>query len=76
MSLYLDRVRTSDNFRIAFALGPYRHSTTEDARGRADRRARHAALHLSSERPLGGVLIAVLMSAITGLAFNYASRRR
>ena len=22
MSLYLDRVQTSDNFRIAFALGP------------------------------------------------------
>ena len=31
-------------------------------------------MHLRLGHPSAGVLMAVLMSAITGLAFNYASR--
>jgi AcrR family transcriptional regulator len=74
MSLYRDRVRDNVNFRIAFALGPTAFNE-EKIRVAAQTAALDMeALHL----PLGdrsvGVLMAVLMSAITGLAFNYRSR--
>jgi AcrR family transcriptional regulator len=74
LSLYLDRVKTSDNFRIAFALGP---TTFNDEKIRVSAKTAALdmeALHLPPRDRSVGVLMAVLMSAITGLAFNYASR--
>jgi len=74
ISLYLDRVRTNVNFRIAFALGP---TEFNDEKIRVSARTAMLdmeALHLPLGDPSVGVLMAVLMSAITGLAFNYRSR--
>jgi AcrR family transcriptional regulator len=74
MALYLDRVRHNENFRIAFALGPTSFSEEKIRVAGKTAALDMEALHL----PLGdrsvGVLMAVLMSAITGLAFNFASR--
>jgi AcrR family transcriptional regulator len=72
MSLYLERVRTNQNFRIAFALGP---TAFNDEKMRVSGRTAALdmeALHLPRSRSVG-VLMAVLMSSITGLAFSYAS---
>jgi AcrR family transcriptional regulator len=74
ISLYLERVRMNVNFRIAFALGPTEFNEEKMRVYGRTARLDMEALHL----PLGdrsvGVLMAVLMSAITGLAFNHASR--
>jgi AcrR family transcriptional regulator len=72
MSLYLERVRANENFRIAFALGP---TSFNDEKMRVSGRTAALdmqALHLRADRSVG-VLMAVLMSAITGLAFSYVS---
>ena len=76
MSLYLERVRTNVNFRIAFALGP---TAFNDEKIRVSAKTAgldREALHLPTDDRSVGVLIAVLMSAITGLAFNCASRSK
>ncbi len=73
MALYLDRVRNNVNFRISFALGPTSFNE-EKIRVFAKTAALDMeALHLPRD-PQVGVFMAVLMSAITGLAFNYTSR--
>jgi AcrR family transcriptional regulator len=74
IQLYLDRVRTSDNFRIAFALGPTQFNDEKMRVAGRTAMLDMQALHLRREDPSVAVLITVLMSAITGLAFNYASR--
>jgi AcrR family transcriptional regulator len=74
MSLYLDRVRTSDNFRIAFGLGPTTYNEEKIRVSAKTAALDMQALHLPGDDRSVGVLMAVLMSAITGLAFNYASR--
>ena len=74
MSLYLDRVRTSDNWRIAFALGPTTFNEEKMQVFAKTAALDMQALHLRPDDPSVGVLMAVLMSAIIGLAFNYASR--
>ena len=74
ISLYLDRVKTSDNFRIAFALGPTAFNEEKMRVSAKTAALDMQALHLPTGDRSVGVLMAVLMSAITGLAFNYASR--
>jgi len=74
IELYLERVRTSENFRIAFALGPTQFNDEKMRVAGRTAMLDMQALHLSRDDPSVGVLITVLMSAITGLAFNYASR--
>jgi AcrR family transcriptional regulator len=74
MSLYLDRVKTSDNFRIAFALGPTAFNEEKIRVSSVTAGLDMQALRLRREDPSVGVLMTVLMSAITGLAFNHASR--
>jgi AcrR family transcriptional regulator len=72
MEMYLDRVRSNENFRIAFALGP---TAFNDEKIRVSGRTAaldREALRLPADRSVG-VLMGVLMSAITGLAFSYAS---
>jgi AcrR family transcriptional regulator len=76
MSLYLERVRTNDNFRIAFALGPTAFNDEKIRVSAKTAALDMAALHLPARDRSVGVLMAVLMSAITGLAFNYASRSK
>lgn len=74
MAMYLDRARNHENFRIAFALGPTQYNEEKMrvyAKGAA---MDFEALHLRKDDPSVGVLMAVLMSAITGLALNYVSR--
>lgn len=74
MSLYLERVRTNDNFRIAFALGPTAFNDEKIRVAAKTAALDMEALRLPRDDRSVGVLMAVLMSAITGLAFNYASR--
>ena len=76
MSLYLERVRTSENFRIAFALGPTAFNDEKIRVSAKTAALDMKALHLRIDERSVGVLMAVLMSAITGLAFNYASRSK
>jgi AcrR family transcriptional regulator len=74
MSLYLDRVKTSDNFRIAFGLGPTAFNDEKIEISAKTAVLDMQALRLPMDDPAVGVLMAVLTSAITGLAFNYVSR--
>lgn len=74
MALYQDRVRNNVNFRIAFALGPTAFNEEKIRVSAKTAALDMQALHLPMGDPAVGVLMAVLMSAITGLAFNYASR--
>jgi AcrR family transcriptional regulator len=74
IELYQERVRTSENFRIAFALGPTQFNDEKMRVAGRTAMLDMQALHLSRDDPSVGVLITVLMSAITGLALNYASR--
>jgi AcrR family transcriptional regulator len=76
VSLYLERVRTNVNFRIAFALGPTAFSDEKIRVSATTAALDMAALHLPTRDRSVGVLMAVLMSAVTGLAFNYASRSK
>ena len=78
ISLYLDRVKTSDDFRIAFAFafGPTAFDEEKMRVSATTAALDMQALHLRRDDPAAGVLMAVLMSAITGLAINYASRAK